>query len=118
MEAEENDSIKEDKKKRITAFNVDELEKENKPKEMKAVFKGAEQEKIKTIKKGEKALKKNEDLLKPRSGFKPWENVTDLKVVDGKPVLVKKDKKERKEIYKLSHIETDELKNHIFFMCS
>ena len=59
---------------------------------MKAVFKGAEQEKVKTIKKGKKALEKNVDLLKPRTGFKPWEKVSDLKVVDGKPVMVKKEK--------------------------
>ena len=91
-----SDDLKEDKRKRILEHNIDELEKENKPKEMQAVFKGAEQEKVKTIKSGKKALEKNKNLIKPRKGFKPWEKVTDLKVVDGKPVMVEKDKdKER-----------------------
>lgn len=39
-------------------------------------------------------LKKSEDLIKPREGFKPWERVENLKVVDGKPVMVEKKLKE------------------------
>ena len=91
LESKENDNVKEDKKKRIAGFNMDEMEKENKPKELKAVFKGAEQEKIKAIKKGKKTLEKNVDLLQPRTGFKPWEKVTNLKIVDGKPMMVEKE---------------------------
>ena len=64
-----------DKKKRIMSFNMDKLEKENKPNELKSVFKGAEQEKIKAIKGGKKVLKKNADVLQPREGFKPGEKV-------------------------------------------
>ena len=50
MHPKKSDDLKEDKKKRILGHNIDELEKENKPKEMQAVFKGAEQEKVKAIK--------------------------------------------------------------------
>ena len=91
LDKKKGDDLKEEKKKRILSHNVDEMEKENKPEELKAVFKGAEQEKIKTIKKGKKALEKNADLLQPRDGFKPWEKVTDLKIIDGKPVIAPKE---------------------------
>ena len=95
IEARRGDSQKEDKRKRILDYNLTQLEKENRPTEMQQVFQGAEQEKIKAIKKGEKTLTKNDDLLKPRTGWKPWEKVTDLTLVDGKPKLVKKEKKSK-----------------------
>ena len=70
---------------------MDELEKENKPRELKPVFMGAEREKIKAIKGGTKVLEKNEDLLKPRQGIKWGEKITDLKLVEGKPKFVKQE---------------------------
>ena len=87
MEIKDGDDFKNDKKKRIMGHNIDELQKENKPKELKTVFRGSEQEKIKAIKGGKKVLKKNENLLKPRTGLKPWQKITDLKMVDGKPTM-------------------------------
>ena len=68
------------------------MEKENKPEELKPVFEGAQQEKIKAVKSGKKVLIKNEDLLAPRGGLKPGENITDMKVIDGKPIISKKER--------------------------
>ena len=87
----EGEDFKSDKKKRILGHNIDKLQEENRPKELKPIFRGAEQEKIKAIKGGKKVLKKNEDLLKPREGLKPWQDIKDMKVVDGKPVIVEKE---------------------------
>ena len=60
---------------------------------------------MKAIKKGEKTLTKNDDLLKPRTGWRPWEKVTDLAIVKGKPAMVKKEKKTKTEKKNLN--ETD-----------
>ena len=57
---------------------------------MKPVFLGAEAEKIKAIRGGKKVLKENEDLLKPRDGIKPWQDITEMKVIDGKPEMTDK----------------------------
>ena len=43
----EGDTLKDEKAKRIKAHNLDELEKVDKPKEVQAVFKGANVERIK-----------------------------------------------------------------------
>ena len=52
---------------------------------MSPVFKGAEVEKIKTIKQGKEALRRNEDVLSDRNQ-KPWNKVEDLVIgEDGKP---------------------------------
>ena len=69
---------------------------------------GAEQEKIRAIKRGKKTLIKNEDLLKPRTGFKPWEKVTDLKLIDGKPKMTEKEQLNRIEGFTLGYF------NHLF----
>lgn len=53
------------------------------------MFLGAEVEKKKAIEKGKDELKKNEDLLKPRD-MKPWEDITDMKIVEGKAKIVPK----------------------------
>ena len=60
-----------------------------KPKELKPVFMGAEVEKKKAIEKGKDELKKNEDLLKPRD-MKPWEDITDMKIIEGKAKIAPK----------------------------
>ena len=91
MEVKEGEDFKSDKKKRILGHNIDKLQEQNRPKELKPVFLGAQQEKIKAIKGGKKVLKKNEDLLKPRKGLKPWQDITEMKVVEGKPVIVDKE---------------------------
>ena len=54
--AKKDETPKEDKKNRILDFNMRELEKDEKPNELKVVFQGAEQEKIKAIKQGKKTL--------------------------------------------------------------
>ena len=92
METKDGDDFKNDKRKRILGHNIDKMEKENLPKELKPVFLGSEQEKVKAIKGGKKVLKKNEDLLKPRKGLKPWQKITDMKIQDGKPKIVDKEK--------------------------
>ena len=52
---------------------------------MSPVFKGAENEKIKTIKQGKEALKRNKDVLTDRDQ-KPWEKTENLVIgEDGKP---------------------------------
>ena len=90
IDTKEGDDFKNDKKKRILGHNIDKLQKENRPKELKPVFLGAENEKIKAIKGGKKVLKEKEDLLKPRDGIKPWQDITEMKVINGKPVMANK----------------------------
>ena len=63
METKDEDTIKDDKKKRILSHNIDVLESENRPEELQAVFKGSDQEKLKAMKKGKDELIKNKHNL-------------------------------------------------------